>query len=181
VHVRTRADGAEAEQAMLAAVGAEIRAVDASFPIVALKTLRQHRDTGFEVWFVRLAAEVFAVFGVVALAVAMVGVFGVRSIMVGRRTREFGIRMAIGATAGDVMRLVMSEGAGLVVLGLVLGLAMSAGVSALLAGWIYGVRPFEPSVFIATSLLLVVAMLVACHLPARRATAVEPATALRNH
>jgi putative ABC transport system permease protein len=110
----------------------------------------------------------------------MVGVYGVRAIMVGRRTREFGIRVAIGATPGEVMRLVMTEGARLIVVGLGAGLLLSAGLSRVLAGWIYGIRTFEPGVFVTTSLLLVLAMLAACYLPARRATAVEPATALRN-
>ena len=179
-HVRTKVAGAEVDAAMLAAVGAEIRAADPTLPVVALKTLRQHRDTGHEVWFVRLAAKVFAVFGAVALLVAMVGVYGVRAVMVGHRTREFGIRIAIGATAGNVMRLVMTEGGRLIVVGLGLGLLLSAGVSRMLAGWIYGVRSFEPVVFLSTSLLLVVAMLLACYLPARRATAVQPVTALRD-
>ena len=180
LHVRTASTGAGAEATMLAAVGAEIRTADATLPVVALKTLRQHRDTGFEVWFVRLAARVFAVFGIVALAVAMVGVYGVRAIMVGRRTREFGIRMAIGATTGDVMRLVMTEGARLVIAGLGAGLLLSAGVSRMLAGWVYGVRTFEPAVFAATSALLVLATLAACYLPARHATAIQPVTALRD-
>jgi hypothetical protein len=165
---------------MLAPVGAEIRAADATLPLVALKTLRQHRDTGFEVWFIRLAAEVFMVFGVVVLGVAMAGVYGVRAITVGRRTREFGIRMALGATTGDVLRLVMTEGGRLVVVGLCAGLALSAAVSRMLAGWVYGVRAFEPSIFMTTSALLVAAMLAACYLPARRATAVLPAVALRD-
>jgi predicted permease len=179
LHVRTAA-AAGGEKAMLASVAAEIRAADSALPVVALKTLRQHRDTGFEVWFVRLAAEVFTVFGVVAVAVAMAGVYGVRAITVGRRRREFGIRMAIGASTGDVMRLVVTEGARLVAVGLCAGLALSVGVSRMLAGWIYGVRTFEPAIFAITSALLVIAMLVACYLPARRATAVPPVIALRD-
>jgi hypothetical protein len=180
LHVRGKAEGPEADAALLASVGEAIRSVDTSLPVVSLKTLVEHRDTGFEVWFIRLAAQVFAVFGIVALLVAMVGVYGVRAIMVGRRTREFGIRVAVGATPGDVMRLVMTEGGRLVVVGLGVGLLLSAGVSRMLAGWTYGLRTFEPGVFITTSLLLVAAMLAACYLPARRATAVQPATALQN-
>jgi putative ABC transport system permease protein len=180
LHVRGKATGPAADAALLASVREAIRSVDATLPVVALKTLIEHRDTGFEVWFIRLAAQVFAAFGIVALLVAMVGVYGVRAIMVGRRTREFGIRIAIGATPGDVMRLVMTEGARLIVVGLGVGLLLSAGLSRVLAGWTYGVRTFEPGVFVTTSLLLVLAMLAACYLPARRATAVPPATALRN-
>jgi len=180
LHVRARAEGGEGEAGMLEAIGAAIRAADPGLPVVGLKTLRQYRDTGFEVWFVRLAAKVFVVFGVVALVVAMVGVFGVRAVMVGRRTREFAVRMAVGASAGDIVRLVLFEGGRLIVAGLGLGLLLSAAVSRLLAGWTYGVRAFEPAVFLATAALLVAAMLVACYLPARRATAIQPVTALRD-
>lgn len=179
-HVKGKAGGREAEAGLLAGVGAAIRAVDDGLPLVALKTLVEHRDTGFEVWFIRLAAQVFTVFGIVALAVAMVGLYGVRSVAVGRRTREFGIRLAIGATPGSVMRLVVAEGARVLAVGLGVGLLLSVGVSRMLAGWVYGVRTFEPGVFLTASLLLVMAMLAACYLPARRATAVQPATALRN-
>jgi putative ABC transport system permease protein len=178
LHVRTAA--AAREEVLLASVAAEIRAADATVPVVALKTLRHHRDTGIEVWFVRLAAEVFTAFGIIVLEVAMVGVYGVRAITVGRRTREFGIRMAPGATASNVMRLVMTEGGRLVAVGLCAGLALSAAVSRMLTGWVYGVRAFEPAIFISTSALLVMAMLAACYLPARRATAVPPAVALRD-
>ena len=181
VHVALASGATRAsERSMLQTVGAAIRAADPNLPIVALKTLREHRDTSVEMWLVDMAADVFGVLGTVALAMAGVGLYGVRAFLVGRRTREFGIRMAIGATAGDVVRLVMSEGARQVVFGLGMGLVLSAGVSQLLAGWIYGVRPFEPAVFGTTVLLLTAAMLLACYVPARRATAVPPMTALRN-
>jgi predicted permease len=180
VHVRLAATGRASERSMLQAVGTAIRAADSNLPVVALKTLRAHRDTGFEMWFVRLAADVLAVLGAVALAMAGVGLYGVRAFLVGRRTREFGIRVAVGATAGDVVRLVMSEGARQAAVGLGIGLLLSAGVSQMLAGWIYGVRALEPAVFGTTVVLLTTAMLLACYVPARRATAVPPMTALRN-
>jgi len=138
------------------------------------------RDAGYEVWFVTLAARVFAVLGIIALVVAAVGLYAVRAFLVGRRTREFGIRFAIGATGADVIRLVMSEGASLIVVGLSFGFLLSAAVSRMLSGWVYGVRAFEPAVFVATGLLLTVAMSLACYLPARRATRVPPAVAFRN-
>ncbi len=165
---------------MLRAVGAAIRAVDPTLPVVGLQTLTEVRDAGYEVWFVRLAARVFAVLGLVALVVAAVGLYAVRAFLVSRRTREFGIRFAIGATTGDVLRLVMSEGAGLIAVGLSVGLLLSAGVSRILSGWVYGVRAFEPGVFVATALLLTAAMSLACYVPARRAIKVPPAVSLRN-
>lgn len=180
VHVHTASTDPQGEAAMVQAVAAGIRAVDGSLPVTSIRTLRGHRDTGLEVWFVSLAANVFAVFGVVALVMAGVGLYGVRAFLIGRRVREFGIRMAMGATSGDVMRLVMSEGARLVVAGLCLGLVLSAGVSQMLSAWVYGVRAFEPVVFVTTALLLTAVMLLACYVPARRATAVQPMSALRD-
>ncbi len=180
VHVRAASGGAAGEAGLLNLVKAGIRAADPDLPLVALRTLRGQRDAGIEVWFVNLAANVFAVFGVVALAMAGVGLYGVRAFLVGRRTREFGIRMAIGATSGDVVRQVMTEGGKLVAAGLCIGLLLSAGISRMLAGWVYGVAAFEPLVFGATSLILTVVMLVACYVPARRATTVTPMNALRN-
>ncbi len=180
VHLRIASSGPSAETAMLRTVADAIRATDPGLPIVAAQTLQQVRDSGWEVWFVNLAARVFAVIGSIALLVAAVGLYAVRSFLVGRRTREFGIRFALGATAGDVTRLVISEGAKLIGIGLATGLVLSAGVSRMVAGWVYGVRAFEPAVFGVTALLLTAAMLVACYVPARRATAVPPAVTLRN-
>lgn len=180
IHVRATGGGSTPSESLLESVGADIRAVDAMLPVVSANTLREHRDTGFEVWFVRLTARLFAIFGIVALIVAAVGTYGVRAVTVGRRTREFGIRIALGATPTDVTRMVMSEGARVVALGLAIGLLLSTGVARLLSGWVYGLRTFEPLVFGVTSLLLVLAMLAACYVPARRATTVQPATALRN-
>jgi putative ABC transport system permease protein len=90
------------------------------------------------------------------------------------------VRIALGATAADVMRLVMSEGVRLIAAGLCIGLPLSAGVSRILAGLVYGVRAFEPAVFAGAALLLTAAMLVACYVPAQRATGVPPVVALRN-
>jgi predicted permease len=177
VHIRLAPGGQAVEHAMLRSVGAAIRAADPNLPIVALKTLREHRYTSAAMWLVETGADVFAVLGLVALAMAGVGLYGVRAYLVGRRTREFGIRMAVGATKGDVSRLVLAEGARQAAAGLCIGLLLSAAVSKLLAGWIYGVGTLEPAVFGTTALLLGGAMLLACYIPARRATAAPPLTA----
>lgn len=178
VHIRLARGGQAAERAMLQSVGAAIRTADPNLPIVALKTLREHRDTSTDMWLIDTGADVFAVLGLVALAMAGVGLYGVRAYLVGRRRREFGIRMAVGATRGNVVRLVVTEGGRQATVGLGIGLLLSAAVSKLLAGWIYGVRTLEPIVFVTTALLLAAAMLLACYVPARRATAVPPMTAL---
>lgn len=180
IHVRMRTGGATDEAAACEMVAKAIRAADPMLPIVSVKTLRQHRDAGYEVWFVRLSARIFAVLGLVALLVAGVGLYGVRAFLVSQRTREFGIRIAIGASPGAVMRLVLAEGARLTAVGLTFGLLLAAGVSRLLSGWVYGVSGFGPAVLAAMAVLLAVPMLLACYLPARRALAVAPVTALRH-
>ena len=180
VHVRTKAAGPVGESAACQMVGEAIRAIEPALPLTSVRTLRQHRDAGYEAWYVNLAARIFAVLGLVALLVATVGLYGVRAFLVGQRTREFGIRVAIGASPRDVMRLVLSEGARLTAIGLAVGLVLSAAVLRILSGWVYGVGAFGPAVLVVTSVLLTASMLLACYVPARRALAVAPITALRH-
>jgi ABC-type antimicrobial peptide transport system permease subunit len=161
-------------------VAEAIRAADPALPLLSVRTLREHRDAGYEVWFVRLAARVLAGLGLVALVVAGVGLYGVRAFLVGQRTREFGIRIAVGATPRDVMRLVLSEGVRLTAVGLAIGLLMASGISRFLSGWVYGLAGFGPAVVAVVAILLAVPMLLACYVPARRAVAVAPLTALRH-
>jgi len=128
---------------------------------------------------VRSGGRLFLGFGVLALLLAVVGLYGVKSYIVAQRTREIGIRMALGARPSDVMGMVLREGAFLSGVGVALGLPLAAllgyGVSSLL----YGVKPLDPIVFLAAPLALAVAALIATWLPARRATRVTPLTALR--
>ena len=118
--------------------------------------------------------------GLLALFLAVVGVYGVKSYLVAQRTREFGIRMALGASPRDVRRLVFGEGVRLLCVGLVIGLVLSALVAKALAGMLYEVSAIDPATFTLAPLLLALATLVACELPARRATRVAPITALRH-
>jgi predicted lysophospholipase L1 biosynthesis ABC-type transport system permease subunit len=180
LHVRARAGAPGAEAALVEEVHRQIRAVDPALPVVQLRTLRAHRDASLALWAVRTFARLFSAFGVLALVLAVVGVYGVRSYLVARRTREFGIRMALGATAADVRRLVLREGLRVLSVGLGIGLALAALVAQGLSRLLYEVSAVDPTTFVVAPLLLGLAMLAACELPARRATRVAPVTALRH-
>jgi predicted permease len=180
LHVRSLEKTREAETALIEALRREVRAVDASLPVVELRTLRSHRDASMALWAVRTGAWLFTAFGLLALLLAVVGVYGVKSYLVARRTREFGIRMALGASPGDVRRLVLGEGARLLGLGLGIGLLLSALVARVLSGMLYEVSAADPATFVLAPLLLGLATLLACELPARRATRVMPMEALRH-
>ena len=180
LHVRARGGSRDAEAGLLQTLRGEVRAVDPALPVVELRTMRAHRDASIILWAVRTASRLFTVFGLLALFLAVVGVYGVKSYVVAQRTREFGIRMALGASPGDVRRLVLGEGVRLLAVGLVLGLALSGLVAKGLSGMLYEVSAVDPATFTLAPLLLALATLLACELPARRATRVAPITALRH-
>jgi predicted permease len=179
VHVRLAAGGPAAEAAMLHTLRDEIRAVDPGLPVVALKTLTQHRDGSIMLWAVNTGARLFTIFGGVALLLALVGVYGVKSYLVSRRTREIGIRLALGANPSDVLWLVLREGLALTIVGLSFGLVLSWAIARLLSGMLYEVSALDPMVFAAATLLLAGSSVLACYVPALRATRVLPLKALR--
>lgn len=130
-------------------------------------------------WFVRVFGTMFAIFGIVALFLASIGLYAVMSFAVNRRTRELGIRMALGSTPSRVVRLIFSGGARQLGLGLGIGLVLSAGISRLLDIILFDVQPLDPAVFAGVAFTLAVTGAMACLIPARRATRVDPAVAMR--
>jgi putative ABC transport system permease protein len=179
VHVRTARGGAAAEAEALQSLRREVRALDERLPIVAMATMREHRDRSMSSWLVRVGAALFAVFGGLAMFLSVVGVYGIRAYLVSRRSREIGVRMALGASARDVLALVFKEGLVLVVVGLAVGLLLAVGTGFAVASLVYEVGAFDPLVFSVAPLLLAAAALVACYVPARRATRVAPVVVLR--
>jgi ABC-type antimicrobial peptide transport system permease subunit len=126
-----------------------------------------------------IMAKIMGAVAVIALVLALAGVYGVMAYSVSQRTQEMGIRMALGAQYGDVVSMVMRQGTVLALLGVVLGVAIALGVTRSLAFFLHGVSPFDPLTFAAAALALLVAGIVATFFPARRATRVDPIIALR--
>jgi predicted permease len=179
LHLKIAGQGNDAEARLLDTIRREIRSVDARVPVLALKTMRQHLDASADLWIVRTGARMFTIFGGVALLLAMVGLYGVRAYTVARRTREIGIRMALGANAGDTLRMILREGLLVTSIGAGVGLLLSAALGRVLASSLYRVSAAGPVVFTAAPILLAAISLLACYLPARKAARVDPMVALR--
>ncbi len=157
-----------------------VRDVDPSIPIISLRTFAQYLDSNLDLWIVRAGAALFSVFGGLALGLAVVGLYGVKAYSVARRTREIGIRMALGAQPGMMLRMIMREGAIMLSTGIALGLVLAAATGKILSGILYGIGAFDPPAFASALTLLTAATLFATWLPARRATRINPMVALRS-
>jgi putative ABC transport system permease protein len=179
IHLKVAVQGRDAEARLMETIRREIRSVDDHLPVLALKTLRQHLESSFDLWVVRTGARMFSIFGGVALLMAMVGLYGVRAYTVARRTREIGIRMALGADAADTLRMILREGLIVTSIGAGIGLLLSVAVGKVLSSFLYKVSGADPVVFLASAILLSAISLLACYLPARIAARVDPMVALR--
>jgi putative ABC transport system permease protein len=177
LHVRTEAGNSPAN--LVDTVRREIRSVAPGLPLFTVGTLETHRERSVALWFLRTAARVFLVLGGAAAFLAIVGLYGVKSYIVSRRTREFGIRQALGATPALIVRQVFREGFALTLAGLGLGLGLGALLGRVLAVVLYQVSPFDPISLAAASALLLGAAMIAAWVPARRAGRIEPMVAMR--
>jgi predicted permease len=159
------------------AIRGAIRESDPGLPIFAAASMEDVRRKGF--WQYTLFGWMFSIFGGLALLLGSAGVYGVLSFAVAQRTQELGVRLALGATAADVMRLTILQGMRLIALGVVLGFAGALAVTRLIGTLLYDVSPIDPVSFAAVSALLLGVGVVASYLPARRASKVDPLVALR--
>ena len=164
-------------QSVATAMREQIRTLDANLPVADVKTLRDQLD--LSLFPSRVAAWTLGGFGVLALLLAAIGIYGVVSYSVAQRTREIGVRMAMGAREKDVLRLVLGEGLFVIAVGLALGLLLAAAATRVIASLLYGVEATDPLTFAGVPLLLGFVALVASYIPARRATKVDPLVALR--
>jgi putative ABC transport system permease protein len=172
--VKSRRSAMDALPALRTAVGA----LDPNLALFSIMTL--DAATSISLLPVKVAATLTAVLGVLALILGVIGLYGVMSYLVRQRTREIGIRMALGARSGTVVRLIAGQGIHWTAIGLALGLGAAFGVARLIAGFLYGISPTDPIAFAMTTLLLTATAFIACYVPARRASRIDPLVALRN-
>ena len=156
-----------------------VQSVDPVLPIFELRTFANHMNRNPQLWFVRAGAALFSVFGGLALGLSVVGLYGVKAYSVARRTREIGIRMALGARRENVQWMILREGFVMVAAGLVLGFLLALGTGKIVSSILLQVGSLDPWAFTFAPALLALAALIATWLPARRATRIDPMVALR--
>ncbi|MBA3320532.1 MAG: ABC transporter permease [Pyrinomonadaceae bacterium] len=171
--VRTKSE----PEALTAAVRGAVLAIDKNQPVYDIKTMDDTLSASIA--NSRLVVLLFGVFALFALLLATVGIYGVISYSVAQHTHEIGIRMALGAQRTDVLRLVVEQGMKLTLLGVVAGITAALVLTRVMASLLYGVSPTDPLVFAGVGLLLTIVALLACYIPARRASKVDPMVALR--
>jgi putative ABC transport system permease protein len=154
-----------------------VLSVDGDQAIASIRNMQQVTQMSAANW--RRQAQLFGAFALLAMTLAVVGIYGVMSYSVSRRRQEIGIRMALGADPGRIMRLIVGEGLRLAALGIGIGLIGALGLTQLIASLLYGVRASDPLTFVIVGLTLLVVVLIACYLPSRQATTVDPIIALR--
>jgi putative ABC transport system permease protein len=162
---------------LVPAIRGQVKAIDSDQPITDVRTMNEVISRS--VWQPRLYTILFGVFAAVALALASVGIYGVMAYSVSERTREIGIRVALGAEGGDVLKLVVAQGMKLALIGAGIGLGASLALTRLMRGLLFEVSATDPLTFAGLAALLSVVAMLACYIPARRATKVDPMVALR--
>jgi predicted permease len=154
-----------------------VHQTDASLPLIALKT--QAEETSEALSFQRLFARLTTIFGLLALLLAMIGLYGTIAYAVTRKTHEIGIRMAVGAKPSNILGMVLRQGIALTLIGVAFGVVATLGATRLISSMIFGFSPYDPLTFVAVAVILSIVALLACYIPARRAMKVDPMVALR--
>jgi len=171
--IRTEQD----PRGLVSLVRAQFGAIDPAQPVFDITTMTQRLDDSIET--PRFNMTLLAIFAAIALVLATIGIYGVISYFVAQRTHEIGIRVALGAAPSDILRLVLGQGAVMILVGLALGVAGSLVFTRYFANLLYGVRPVDPLTILSVAVLLIIVALAACYFPAKRATRLDPLTALR--
>ncbi len=174
---RTKGSPANVPANVIAALRREVQQLDVNLPVYNVKTLEEHMAV--PLFPARIAAGLLGSFGLLALLLAAIGIFGVMSYAVAQRTRELGIRIALGANTASLLRLVLGQGLRLTLWGLLIGLGVAWAATRWLADLLYGISARDAFTFVVVALLLAAVALLACWIPARRATKVDPMIALR--
>jgi predicted permease len=167
-----------APNAMGAAVRNEIRKIDADIPVLEMNSMADVIHDSL--WRPRFAAILVGLFSSLAVVLACSGVYGVTSYTVSQRTREFGLRSALGASRGRVVRMIIFQGMGMILAGVIFGVIGAVIFGRLISSQLYDIRAHDPMTIAGVSLLLIATALLACYLPARRAIQVDPLVALRS-
>jgi putative ABC transport system permease protein len=171
--VRTKVE----PRSLAAAAQDTVRSLDRNLPVSNVVTMEQ--VIADSLWQPRFNLQLIGFFASVALALAAIGLYGVMSYSIAQRTHEVGLRMALGAQRGDVIKLVLIQGIKLTLLGLTLGLSASAALTRLMSNMLFGVSATDPTTFAVIALVLIGVAVIACLVPAHRATKVDPMEALR--
>ncbi|MGH9722884.1 MAG: FtsX-like permease family protein, partial [Bryobacteraceae bacterium] len=172
--VRTQAE----PLALAEGVRTAVRSLDPNLPVSNVKTMRVQMESSL--WLDRLGATIVSLFGIMAALVATIGLYAVMAAFVAQRTREIGIRMALGAQARDILAKVLKRGGVLTGIGLLLGALISLGATRVLQSLLYGVTTTDVTTFSAASALLLATAVAACWIPARKASRVDPMVSLRH-
>jgi putative ABC transport system permease protein len=162
---------------LVSAVRKQVSDLDKNLPVYAVQTMDDVLSA--EVASQRFNAGALAGFAGLAVLLAGVGIYGVMAYAISQRTREMGVRIALGAETGNVLRMILGQGLRLAVIGVGLGLAASFGLTRLMSGLLFGVKPTDPETFVLVTAALLIVALAACWIPAWRATRVDPVIALR--
>jgi ABC-type lipoprotein release transport system permease subunit len=169
----------EKRWALLPLVRDTLRAAAPDIPVFKVRSFREHAESSLEVWTMNLGSALLVAFSVFAMFVAVVGIYSVKAYQVSRRSREIGIRMALGALPSSVQSMILREGLATATSGIAAGLLIGLGLNRLLASALHGVRSFDPAVLLTAASLFMAAAAFASWLPARRATKVDPMVTLR--
>jgi ABC-type antimicrobial peptide transport system permease subunit len=175
IHVRTSVP----PETLALQVESQIHELASDAPVTQVQSMAQALQGANGFFFFRFGAQLAATMGLLGLVLAVVGIYSVVSYAAAQRTQEIGIRIAMGATPLDILKMVLRQGLGVVGIGLALGLAIALAGTRVMGGLIVGIKPSDPATFIVVVLLLTGIALFACWIPARRATRIDPLAALR--